>query len=150
VTRITATEEQVIRVGASPQQAYAFFADLDQLRQTLLGVERCEVLPGGRVHWVLKVRVDRGLGFQADYVVRLRGNGTDHVSSRSVEGNMRNDWDAWIGAGPGGTEIRFLETVAPELPIPAGLAPLIRPLVARELRQDVNRFLDRVRQRLAG
>jgi hypothetical protein len=138
VARITATQEQVFRVGASPLRAYAFFADLDQLRQAIPGVERCEVLPGGRANWVLEPRVDRSIRFRPDYVVTLQGNGTDHVSSRFVEGNMLNDWDVWISAGPSGTEVRYRER-----------ALLIRPLAACELRKDVNRFLDRVRQRLA-
>jgi len=148
MTRIAATEEQVFLVTASPEQAYAFFADLDTLRQATPGVQRCEMLPGGRVRWVLEEKTEKGIRFQADYCVSYDGNGTDHVSCRFVEGNMVNEWDAWITPAPGGSEIRYRETVAPDLPITAGLALLIRPLIARELRQGVQHFLDRVRAHL--
>jgi carbon monoxide dehydrogenase subunit G len=150
MTRIAATEEQVFTVAASPERVYAYFTDLDKMRETIPGVERCQQLPDGRVRWVLEEKVDKGIRFRADYVVAYEGNGTDHVCCRSVTGNMANDWDAWIKPVPDGSEIRYRETVAPDLPITAGLALLIRPLVARELRKDVNRYLDRVREHLAS
>ena len=150
MAKIAATEEQVFRVPASPEQVYAFFTAPDKLRDATPGVERCEPLADGRVRWVLEEKVDKGIRFQADYVVAYDGNGTDHVRCRFVEGNMVNDWDAWIKATPGGTEVRYRETVAPELPITPVLALLIKPLVARELRSGVSRFLDRVREVLAN
>src|SRR5438876_12288651 len=96
MSKITATEEQIFNVGASPAEAYAFFSRLDKLRQATPGVERCEPLPDGRVRWVLEEKVDKGIRFQADYVVTYDGNGTDYVRCRFVEGNMLNDWDVWI------------------------------------------------------
>lgn len=150
MAKITANEEQVFHVAASPDRVYAFFTDLDKIRDITPGVERCERLPDGRVRWVLEEKVDKGIRFQADFVVTYDGNGTDHVLCRFVDGNMVNDWDAWIKPIPGGTEIRYRETVAPELPITPVLALLIKPLVARELRNGVNRFLDRVREVLAN
>jgi uncharacterized membrane protein len=137
-------------VGASPQKAYALFSQLETLREATPGVECCEVLPDGRVHWVLEAKIDKGIHFQADYVVAYEGNGADHVRCRSIEGNMADDWEVWIKPGPAGSEIRYRETVAPDLPITAALALLIKPLVAKELRKDVNRFLDRVREQLSN
>ena len=150
MTRIAATEEQVFNVAASPDRVYAFFADLDKVREITPGVERCERLTDGRVRWVLEEKIDKGIRFQADFVVAYDGNGTDHVHCRFVEGNMVNHWDAWIKPIAGGSEICYRETVAPELPITPVLALLIKPLVARELRNGVGRFLDRVREVLAN
>jgi carbon monoxide dehydrogenase subunit G len=148
VTRIVATLEQTFQVGASPQKAYTFFSMLEKLRAATPGVERCEVFPEGRVHWVLEARVDKGIRFQPDFVVAYEGNGVDHVRCRFIEGNMADDWEAWIKPSPGGSEILYRETVAPDLPITAALALLIKPLIAKELRKDVTRFLDRVREEL--
>ena len=150
MTIIAATEEQVFNVAASPDRVYAFFSNVEKVREITPGVERCERLPDGRVRWVLEEKIDKGIRFQADFVVAYGGNGTDHVHCRFVEGNMVNQWDAWITPVPGGTEVRYRETVAPELPITPVLALLIKPLVARELRNGVNRFLDRVREVLAN
>jgi len=148
MTKIAAIEEQVFEVAASPDEAYAFFSQLETLREATEGVECCEVLPGGRVHWVLEEKIGKGIRFQPDYIVAYDGNGTDHVCCRTVAGNMGNDWDVWIKPVPRGSEIRYRETVEADLPITALLACLIRPLVVRELRGDVNRFLDRARERL--
>jgi carbon monoxide dehydrogenase subunit G len=150
VTKIAATEEQVFQVAASPQEVYAFFSDVETLCATMTGVERYEVLPGGKVHWVLKEQAGQGIRFQPDYVVAYEGNGTDHVRCRSVEGNMKNDWDARIKPVRGGSEIHYREMVEADLPITRLLAMLIKPLVVKELRGEVSRFLDRVRERLAG
>ena len=79
------------------------------------------------------------------------GDGAEHVSWRSVEGNMRNDGDVWIKSLPGGgSEIRYRESVEPELPITPLMARLIKPLVARELRREIIQFLERVRDHLSN
>jgi uncharacterized membrane protein len=145
VVRIAATEERVLTVQASPETVYAFFSSPEKLSQAMASVERCERLPGNTVRWVLEEKVDKGIRFRADYIVAYAGDGAEHVSWRFVEGNMRNDGDVWIKprAG-GGTEIRYRESVEPELPITPLMASLIRPLVARELRGEINGFLERV------
>jgi uncharacterized membrane protein len=150
VTKIAATEEKVFRVAAGPEEVYAFFSQLETLREAMTGVECCDVLPEGLVHWVLKEQVGKGIRFQPNYVVTYEGNGVDHVCCRSVSGNMDNDWDAWITPTADGSEIRYREMVAADLPITALLACLIKPLVVKELRQDVNTFLARVRERLSS
>jgi uncharacterized membrane protein len=150
MARIAAVEEKVFQVGASAETVYAFFSQVERLRQVMDGVERCEVLGDGRVHWVLEEKTGQGIRFQPDYVVAYEGNDTDHVQCRSLAGNMKNDWDVWIKPTPGGSQVSYRETVEADLPITALLALLIKPLVVKELRNDVNRFLDRVRQRLAN
>jgi uncharacterized membrane protein len=150
VVRIAATEERVLAVQASPATVYAFFSSPQELSRSMASVERCELLPGNTVRWVLEEKVDKGIRFQADYVVAYESDGAEHVLWRSVEGNMRNDGDVWIKplAG-GGTEIRYRESVEPELPITPLLATLIRPLVARELRGEISAFLERVHARFS-
>jgi uncharacterized membrane protein len=148
MVRIAATEERVFQVQASPECVYAFFSRPEELSQAMASVERCERLPGNRVRWVLEEKVDKGIRFKADYIVVHEGDGKEHVGWRSVEGNMHNDGDVWITPlVGGGTEIRYRESVAPELPITALMARLIAPLVARELRGEINGFLERVHSR---
>jgi uncharacterized membrane protein len=146
MTFIAATEEQMLTVTAAPDQVYAFFAQPRNLCDALGSVERCDVLPDGRVHWVLAEKVDQGIRFQGDYVVTWAGDGAEHVGWRFVEGNMRNEGDVWLRATPaGGTEIRYREVVEPDLPVTPLMARLIRPLVVRELRREIARFLEHVR-----
>jgi uncharacterized membrane protein len=145
MVRIAATEERVLRVQASPERVYAFFSRPEELSQAMASVERCERLPESRVHWVLEEKVDKGIRFKGDYVVVHEGDGKEHVCWRSVSGNMRNDGDVWIRPlVGGGTEIHYRESVEPEFPITPLMARLIAPLVARELRSEINGFLERI------
>ena len=52
----------------------------------MASVERCELLPGNRVRWVLQEKVDKGIRFKADYIVTYEGDGSEHVSWRSLRG----------------------------------------------------------------
>jgi uncharacterized membrane protein len=148
MVRIAASEERVLRVTATPQSVYAFFSNPEELCGAMASVERCERLTENRVRWVLEEKVDKGIRFKGDYVVVHEGDGRERVSWRFVEGNMRNDGDVWIRPLPtGATEIHYRESVEPELPITPLLARLITPLVARELRNEINAFLERVHAR---
>jgi uncharacterized membrane protein len=151
MTRIAATEDRVLHVKATAEKAYAFFSQAEQFRHALEGVERCELLPGQRVRWVLKERQEKGIRFQPDYTVVLSGDGSQWVTWRFVEGNMRDEGEVWIRSSTdGGCEIRYRQTVEPDLPITPLMAQLIKPLVVRELRNDVVRFLDRAHQYLSN
>jgi uncharacterized membrane protein len=151
MAKIEATEERVFNVTTSPEKAYAFFSQPEQLRQAMDGVERCEVLAVGMVRWVLAEKRDQGIRFQPDYVVVIRGDGARHITWRTVEGNMGDVGEVWVDPLPdGGSRIRYVETVEPDMPVTPLLARLIKPLVARELRNDLSRFLQRAQQILSN
>jgi uncharacterized membrane protein len=72
--RIAATEECTFCVKAPIQQVYNFFAEPAQLGELLDSVQTCELLGEGRVRWVLKEKVDKGIRFKGDYTVIYKGN----------------------------------------------------------------------------
>jgi uncharacterized membrane protein len=151
MAKISATEQRVLQVTTSPQKVYAFFSQPEQLCQAMDGVESFETLEGGKVHWVLEEKRDQGICFQPDYVMELNGDGTSHVTWRTVAGNMGDDGEVWIDPLPeGGSQIRYLQTVEPDLPITPLMARLLKPLVARELRKDVLRFLEQAERILSS
>jgi uncharacterized membrane protein len=150
MTKVAAVEQRTLRVAASPERVYAFFSQPEQIAKAMDGVERFEFLPQGGVRWVLAEKVDKGIRFQADYVVAYERDGAGRVRWRSLAGNMDNAGDVSIEpAADGGSMIHYWESVEPDLPISALMARLIQPLVARELRNDIGRFLDRVQEHLA-
>jgi uncharacterized membrane protein len=150
MARIAASEERILTVPASPETVYAFFSRPEEIRTVMASVERCERLPDNTVHWVLEEKVDKGIRFQANYVVAYDGDGIEHVRWRSAGGNMRNDGDVRIRPlASGGTEIHYRESVEPDLPITPLMARLIAPLVARELRSEINGFLEKLVVRFA-
>lgn len=151
MAKIAATEQRVLKVTTSPQQVYAFFSQPEQLSQAMDGVQSFEALEGNKIHWVLEEKRDQGICFQPNYVMELAGNGTSHVTWRTVAGNMGDDGEVWIEALPeGGSEIRYSQTVEPDLPITQLMARLLKPLVARELKKDVLRFLERAERILSN
>lgn len=151
MAKIAVTEERMLHVDATPAEAYAFFSQPERLREAFVGLERCDIMPAGRVRWVLEEKSGQGVRFQANFVVDYAGDGSQHVSWRFVEGNMENEGEVHIEASPnGGSEIRYREHVAPDLPITPLLARLIKPLVAKELKNDLTNFLARVQTALAN
>ena len=151
MAKIAATEERVLNVQASLEKTYAFFSQAEQFRHAVAGVERCEILPDRKVRWVLEEKRDQGIRFQPDYTVVFDGDGSHYVSWRFVEGNMGDTGEVWLSPLPeGGCQVRYRQTVEPDLPITSLLARLIKPLVTRELRNDVVRFLERAQQHLSN
>jgi len=150
MTKIAATEEQTFQVPASPEKVYAFFSQPEQVRQAMVGLEKCEFRSQNTVRWVLSEKVDQGIRFQADYVVTYEGDGAGNVRWHSIEGNMGGDGEVQIRPlVDGGTEVYYRETVEPDLPITSLMSRLLKPLVSRELRSDVNQFLERAREQLS-
>jgi len=151
MTKVAAIEERTLRVAAGPARAYGFFIDPDMLAKAMSGVECYEVLSQGNVRWVLEEKADKGIRFRADYTVTYEGDGAGRICWRSLGGNMDNAGEVLITpTEDGGSEIHYRERVEPDLPISALMARLIQPLVARELRADINRFLDRAQQILSA
>lgn len=150
MARISATEQQVLSVKASAERAYAFFSQPEQMCRAIDGVVECQALPGGKVRWVLAEKCEQGVRFQPDYVVAFDGDGARHVRWSFVEGNMCDEGEVWIDPLPsGGSQIRYRQTIEPDLPITPLLARLLKPLVVRELRSDLSRFLQRAQEQLS-
>jgi uncharacterized membrane protein len=138
--------EWTFRVPAAIEHVYEFFVEPAQLCELLDGVESIVPVGEGRVRWVLKEKVAKGIRFKGDYTVLYQGNNVDHVHWHSLEGNMGNEGDVWLTAtAEGDTEIRYREMVESDLPITPILAKLIKPMVERELRAELEAFLTRVK-----
>jgi uncharacterized membrane protein len=147
MARISATLQRTFTVTASIKEVYEFFANPALLKDIMDGVESVDIQEDGTVHWLLEEKVEKGIRFQADYIVRYGCNGTDRVTWEFVEGNMGNSGDVKLITTESGTQIDYTETVEPDLPITAILAKLMKPIVAKELRSDVGGYLERVEKR---
>ncbi|HZN92573.1 MAG TPA: hypothetical protein VFB81_07700 [Myxococcales bacterium] len=146
--KIAATEERTLRVRAPLKDVYQFFRDPGLLKEETADVERFERLEGDRAHWLLVEKVEKGLRYQASYTVEYHGNGSDHVTWRTTEGNLDSEGEVFLRqVDASSTEIKYRETVAPDLPITNLTAKIFKPIVAREVRKDIGKFLDRVEQR---
>ncbi len=151
MVKIFATEERTLRVRAPVSEVRDFFLDPDRLREVSVDVESFERLDDRRARWVLTEKVEKGVRFQADYTVQYDGEHEGQVAWRTTGGNMGVEGVATLeSVEPDGTQIHYRETVSPDLPITKLTALLFKPIVAGELRKDINQFLDRVSDRLGG
>lgn len=142
MTRISVTEERSLDFSAAPEQVYAFFSRPKELSKAMDGIQSCELMADGKVRWILAESMDQGIRFQPDYVVAFSGDGVGRVDWVATEGNMGNE--GWVEITPGSngsSHVAYHETIEPDLPITPLMARLIRPLVARELRQGLDKFL---------
>jgi len=151
MARFAATGEWTFRVPAPIHQVYNFFAEPTEMRDLLDSVESLVLVGEGRFRWVLKEKVEKGIRFQGDYTVLYQGNSVDHVHWQSIEGNMGNEGDVWLlTTEDGNTEIRYREMVEPDLSITPIMAKLLKPMVERELRTELEAFLTRVKARFGA
>jgi uncharacterized membrane protein len=148
MTKIAATEERTLTVRSSLEDVYRFFADPALLKEETADVDRFDRLDGNRARWVLTEKVEKGVRYQADYTVEYDCNGKDQVSWRTIQGNLDTEGQVLLRTvGDAVTEIRYREALAPDLPITNLMAKIFKPIVAREVRKDIGKFLDRVQRR---
>ncbi|HEX2573590.1 MAG TPA: SRPBCC family protein [Polyangia bacterium] len=156
MAKIAATEERTLIVSAPLEEVYRFFSSPALLREETPGVERFELLGPGKARWVLVEKAEKGIRFQADFTVEYVAQAGDRVTWRTVAtegagGNLDTIGEVLLRRlDDDRTEIHYRETLAPDLPITPILAALFRPIVAREVRADIGRFLDRVVRRFGG
>ena len=148
MTKIAATEERTLKVKSPLKDVYQFFNDPGLLKEETADVERFERLEGNRARWVLTEKVEKGIRYMADYTVEYHGNGSDQVTWHTIEGNLDTQGEVFLRrVDESNTEIRYREVLAPDLPITSLMAKLFKPIVAREVRKDIGKFLDRVERR---
>ena len=151
MAKIAVTEERVFQVAADLERAYAFFSQPKLFQAAMEGVLSCHELGNGQVHWLLVEQIDQGVRFQPNYVVSFTCDGMQNVQWTFVGGNMRNEGEVRISPRVGGgSDIQYRETVEPDLPITPLLAKLVKPLVTRELRGGLLRFIERSQECLGS
>jgi hypothetical protein len=150
MAKIATTQERTRVVSAPLEDLYRFFCDPALIREETSDVARFEPLGEGRGHFVLAEKKGMGGRFQADYTIEYTGNRGDCVTWRTLDGNLDTKGEILLRRiDDRQSEIRYRETLALDLPIWSLVARLIRPLVARELRSDIDRFLERVARRFS-
>ena len=151
MVKVAVTEECVFQVNVEARRAYEFFSKPQLFRQAMDGVLRCEELEADQVHWLLEAQADQGIRFQPDYSVNYVCDGSQSVRWEPRGGNLRNEGQIRIvPRDTGGCEIHYCETVEPDLPISPLLMKLVKPLIIRELRRGLRRFVERAQHCLSN
>lgn len=146
---IEGTEEQTFEVDAPSDEVIDFFGDPAKFKECLSELESSEELEPMVWHWVLEEKSEKGITYQADYIVEYERTADNRAEWHTREGNMRSEgFVECTDKGGGSTEVHYKETIASDLPIAKLLAKVFRPIVAREIRKGVGSYLDCARQRL--
>jgi uncharacterized membrane protein len=142
MARVEASYSEVFVVQQPVSEVFQCLLELETLARLTPSVETFEVLGERIARYVLEARSDGGDTFQPDYTLVYADNGADAVSWHAVSGNMGIQGTIQLTPHSlGATECRYFETIAPELPITKLTAAIFKPLVARELRKDIGRFV---------
>jgi uncharacterized membrane protein len=148
MTKIAAVEERTLRVTSPLKDVYKFFIDPELIKEETADVHGFERVDGSTARFVLVEKVEKGIRYQADYTVEYKGNGSDEITWRTIRGNLEATGTVRMQKVTESiTEIQYRESVAPDLPITQLMAMLFKPIVAREVRKDIGKFLDRVEAR---
>ncbi len=141
---IEGAQSRTFVVSASPERVLTYFSDPEQFRDANAEVESLVESAPGTWRFTLKAKSEKGITFQGVYDVRYSREEQGVVRWETVCGNMRTSGLVRARAlSEAETEVVYEETMAPDLPIPALLARVFKPIVAREVQQGINTFLDR-------
>lgn len=146
---IEGTEDRKFEVDAPLDEVVDFFGDPAKFKECLTEVESAEEVDEKVWRWVLEEKSEKGITYQADYVVEYRQTSDTRVEWDTREGNMRSEgFMEAKDSGGGRTEVHYKETIATDLPIPRLMAKVFSPIVSREIRKGVGDYLDCAQKRL--
>ena len=149
MAKIEATEKQTFEVHAPLEAVYEAFSDPQIIKENFVGLERAEISEDGVARWILKEKVDVGLRFKGDYTVKYDGNGKDRITWRGLSGNIDTDAEVLLTQLDTSVRVEYRETITPDLPIPGLMAKVFKPIVAREVRKDLTKYVDNVKRYIA-
>jgi len=149
--KIPATETTTFRVKTPIDEVYSFLLTPSKLQNVMNQLEKCELIGDNQARWVLEEKNEKGIKFQPDYTVEYSGNGTDHAKWKTVKGNMDINGEAKLRKiSDDVTEVEYKETMAPDLPINKLMAKVFKPIVARNVKQGITEYINRIKQELGG
>ncbi|MEZ4462578.1 MAG: hypothetical protein R3E66_23200 [bacterium] len=138
---VEGTEEQRFTVKAALEDAVAYFGSPARFCEAFTQLDAKEQLSDDTWRWTLVEKAEKGITYQASYVVRYATTGNT-VTWETLEGNMKSTGVVVCAPSGSGTAVHYKETLACDLPIPRLAAKIFQPIVAREIRSGVGEFLD--------
>lgn len=133
---------KAVTIDRPRDEVYRAWHEFERLPRILHHVDRVEMLDGGRMQWTARLAPNTPALTWTAEVVEDRENELIHW--RSVPGSMIHDEGVvtFIDAPGGrGTELHARLSYRPgTAPGGRNVARIFRPIVAREIRQDLHRF----------
>lgn len=144
--KIPATLEQTFVVLAPMDEVYTYFLDPKENEDDFVDLVSCEDKGEGVFSFVGEKKTEKGTTFQPLWTCKYEGEGGHTVTWKSLEGNADVEGSVKLRSlGDDKTEVIFKETWAPDLPINAILAKVFKPIVAREVKKGIEKYLNNVR-----
>ena len=145
MTWIEGEHQRTFEVEASLDEVAEFLSDPSQVRHCMVDLEDAKRIDDDTWRWIREEVGAKGVTFQGDYTVRYLRDG-DVVTWESVgEGTIRTEGRAELASvNEETTRVDYREKLASDLPIPRLAKKVFRPIVAREIRNGVDEFVDEV------
>ncbi len=136
-------------LGVSAEAAAAHFADPAQIVAATKGVAKADV-DGASIAFELEEEDYGVVSFKAVYTCTYTREGTTVRWSTADGANLKQSGTAAFTptADGAGCTLEYTETVEVQVPIPAMMAPALKPMVAPMLEKEVEGYLERLLQAL--
>lgn len=140
---IEGTEEQTLTINVPAARVLEYFSTPTQFGEAYVDAESIEHVEDNVYAFNLVEKSEKGIKFQGIYTVEYTVS-EDRVDWTHVgEGNMRTTGSVVIVSHDAdSTELTYTETLSPDLPIPAIMARVFKPIVSRQISAGIATFLD--------
>ena len=143
---IDGTHEETFVVDAPADEVADFFCDPARFQEAFGEMESGEEIEDGVWHWTLKEKNEKGISFKGEYTVEYQRDAMTVTWTTRSGGNMTSEGRTEVtDLGGGQAEVKYLEKIATDLPIPKLAAKMFRPIVSKNIANGVGDFLTRAR-----
>ncbi len=144
--------EYSVTVKRPMAEVYEHLWDVVGTTRLIPGLDSCKALGGDRYHFQYEEKSSGPISLVVRYTAQYEGNGKNEITYKSIGGKKDNtDVEGTIhlrSKGTKSTEITLHQMMAPEMPVPRLLQPLVRPIVQREATDGLRAYLEAVKQTL--
>lgn len=137
-------------VNAPIETVKAHFSDLETIATHYGGVRQWKKVRGDTLKLVLEPRSEIGVTFNGEHSCRWTFTSDNVLEWKSAgKGNMRSEGIAtFTSLGKSKTRVEYTERMDCEMEVNFLVARLISPIVARQIRDGVKSYLERMRAAL--
>lgn len=143
MTWVEADHERTFEVDAPFEEVAGFFSDPSHIQHCMPDLKQAEKIDDQAYRWLLEEVGAKNITFQGDYTVRYERDGEEVTWETEGEGTMRCEGRAsFESISDERTRVDYRETMASDLPVPRLAAKVFRPIVKREVKKGIDRYLD--------
>jgi len=150
MARYSGDHTETFTVDVPLEVAKAHFSNLECIAENYGGVKQWKKVKNDTLKLTLEPRTEIGVTFNGEHSCRWGFTSDDVLEWKSVgKGNMWSEGIAsFTSLGKKKTRVEYTERIDCEMEVNFLVARLISPIVARQIREGVKSYLERMRETL--